>query len=229
MSVCASCGASFEPACGRGRPRIRCVECSPKKLGYSRRPKVEKTCDGCGGTFTSHMSTARWCSTSCRQASRMRPCAECGKMVHHSSTSAAVSVCLDCRRSRPAPKPVPRMEAWSCLDCGAESSRPATKGQRPKWCDACRVKNRKRDGIPRSVRAAVYDRDAWTCWLCEEDVDPALVGSLSPWRPSLDHVTPRSRGGSNDPSNLRLAHQWCNSVRSDGRTHAPEDFRAVAA
>ncbi|NKU01802.1 hypothetical protein GS918_28180 [Rhodococcus hoagii] len=39
-----------------------------------------------------------------------------------------------------------------------------------------------------------------------------------PFRASIDHKLPRSRGGTNDPQNLQLTHLWCNQVKSDART-----------
>ncbi len=61
-------------------------------------------------------------------------------------------------------------------------------------------------------------RDGWVCWLCDGPVDPAApVGSAG--HATVDHVVPRSRGGSNDPSNLRLAHRRCNMARAN---HLPE-------
>lgn len=52
----------------------------------------------------------------------------------------------------------------------------------------------------------------WTCWVCGGDVDRA--GPLTgPWAPTVDHVLPRARGGTNDPTNLRLAHRRCNGAR----------------
>lgn len=41
--------------------------------------------------------------------------------------------------------------------------------------------------------------------------------------PTIDHLVPRSKGGSNALSNLRLAHKWCNSTRG---TMPVETFRA---
>lgn len=75
------------------------------------------------------------------------------------------------------------------------------------------------------LRLAIYQRDAWICQLCEERVDPAL-GPADLWAATLDHVTPRSRGGSDHPTNLRLAHRWCNSVRGDERFYTAADLRA---
>ena len=55
-------------------------------------------------------------------------------------------------------------------------------------------------------------RDAWTCWVCGGAVD-AETPAGSPHAPSVDHVIPRARGGTNDPENLRLAHRRCNGQR----------------
>ena len=60
--------------------------------------------------------------------------------------------------------------------------------------------------------AVLGERDAWTCWVCANDVDPDAVAG-SPHAGSVDHVVPRARGGSNDAANLRLAHRRCNGQR----------------
>ena len=47
------------------------------------------------------------------------------------------------------------------------------------------------------------------------------------WSPTLDHVIPRSKGGSDDRSNLRTAHLWCNSLRGDGGEYSDAEIREV--
>jgi 5-methylcytosine-specific restriction endonuclease McrA len=68
--------------------------------------------------------------------------------------------------------------------------------------------------VPKAVRLAIYKRDGWVCGVCSGEVEPGLPAS-SPWQATLDHVVPRSLGGSDDPENLRLVHRYCNSVRSN--------------
>lgn len=65
------------------------------------------------------------------------------------------------------------------------------------------------------VTAAYCRRDQWRCAICGEEVieDPARRRDIDKAKPSLDHITPRSEGGSDYPSNLRLAHKGCNSRR----------------
>jgi 5-methylcytosine-specific restriction endonuclease McrA len=55
-------------------------------------------------------------------------------------------------------------------------------------------------------------RDGSDCGICGEVVDLAATGDLGP---SVDHIIPRAKGGSNDPSNLQLAHMRCNRLKSD--------------
>lgn len=68
--------------------------------------------------------------------------------------------------------------------------------------------------ISAAERLAIYERDNWCCSLCGGDVDPdAPVNST--WDATLDHVIPKSLGGLDDPTNLRLAHRRCNAVRGN--------------
>ncbi|WP_425313196.1 HNH endonuclease [Microbacterium esteraromaticum] len=66
--------------------------------------------------------------------------------------------------------------------------------------------------ISRGWRLFIYDRDGWRCQLCGDPVD-MTADTHAPTAPTLDHITPRSRGGSDDPKNLRLAHRGCNARR----------------
>jgi 5-methylcytosine-specific restriction endonuclease McrA len=51
-------------------------------------------------------------------------------------------------------------------------------------------------------RERILARDGYICWLC------GLPGA-----DSVDHVTPRVRGGDDSDENLRAAHGRCNSGR----------------
>jgi hypothetical protein len=56
---------------------------------------------------------------------------------------------------------------------------------------------------------ALGKRDGWTCHLCHDPVDPALIWP-HPYSGTADHVVPLALGGTNDPENIRLAHAVCN-------------------
>lgn len=58
------------------------------------------------------------------------------------------------------------------------------------------------------LRAAVLAEHGPWCWLCGGPLDLGRPGAIH-----LDHVQPRADGGTDDPANLRPAHQTCNQTR----------------
>jgi 5-methylcytosine-specific restriction endonuclease McrA len=58
--------------------------------------------------------------------------------------------------------------------------------------------------------ALLRARDGNDCWLCGKPLGGSPGGSIT-----LDHVIPRSKGGSNTLDNLRLAHRRCNHRRGN--------------
>lgn len=59
-------------------------------------------------------------------------------------------------------------------------------------------------------RLAIYLRDGFTCCYCGKDLrqePPAAV--------TLDHLRPRSAGGTNESTNIITACHSCNSTRQD--------------
>lgn len=70
--------------------------------------------------------------------------------------------------------------------------------------------------VPRSVRLSIYERDEWTCTICNHPAKPD-AHYLSDWYPTLDHIVPQSARAvpSHSPENLRLAHRYCNMARGN--------------
>lgn len=66
----------------------------------------------------------------------------------------------------------------------------------------------------RFAPADVYERDDWTCGLCQLPVDPGLAWP-HPMSASVDHILPLSQGGSHTLANVQCAHLSCNSRKSD--------------
>lgn len=65
-----------------------------------------------------------------------------------------------------------------------------------------------RKALPPSKRLLkVGERDGWICHLCEKPVEVKQA--------SVDHLLPRSWGGSNAMRNLKLAHKSCNGERGN--------------
>ena len=82
--------------------------------------------------------------------------------------------------------------------------------------------------IAERQRRAIYERDDWICQLCFDPIDQA-ADYLHDYAPSLDHITPRSHGGSDKPENLRTVHRWCNAIRSVGNVFTDADFLPAVA
>jgi hypothetical protein len=76
-------------------------------------------------------------------------------------------------------------------------------------CNAC---------IRRRVRGddalAIFERDEWLCWICGRLTDVAAELSTELY-PTIDHVHPISRGGGDEPENLRCCCFRCNVWKSD--------------
>lgn len=156
---------------------------------------------------------------------KSRPlCLRCG---HHPrlgikcSTSQVLARLPKPPRPRPKPKTV-QGRVWfagSCVVCKTSFVSRYTditcslKCQRKR-----RRRHKRRSWIDVTRRLAIYERDNWTCQLCFEPVDQASDYSheiYNPRFPSLDHITPRSLGGTHEESNLRLAHVQCNALRGN--------------
>lgn len=58
-------------------------------------------------------------------------------------------------------------------------------------------------------------RDGWKCGICGGAIDPTLKYPNLQSR-SIDHVIPKSVGGTDEEGNLQLAHLRCNALKGPG-------------
>lgn len=84
-----------------------------------------------------------------------------------------------------------------------------------------------------ATRVRIYARDEWRCVWCTNEVerpllpeDGILVSGGVILQASIDHVVPRSRGGSNHPTNLITCCSRCNAKR--GHRSVPEFASFIA-
>lgn len=68
----------------------------------------------------------------------------------------------------------------------------------------------------------VFKRDKGICQICDQPTIRAarknkFTGQIDGRSPTLDHIVPRSKGGSSHTDNLRLAHYECNHKLGDKR------------
>jgi len=67
---------------------------------------------------------------------------------------------------------------------------------------------------------------------CEEHLDWPQQDEIEtdrdydPLAASIDHILPRSRGGTDDDGNLQIAHLRCNLLKNDGAQPSPQYARA---
>lgn len=103
-----------------------------------------------------------------------------------------------------------------CVVCGGEIERFTRRGRRrrvtARHCYGC-VRRPLRYSLTLGELAA---RDGSQCGICGETVDLSITRKDS-WHacPSIDHVVPRSHGGSDEGENLQLTHLGCNVRKSN--------------
>ena len=170
--------------------------------------RAGRTCAICGATYRATYAEQRACSRACgvilkgqvpavERAPSCRvyfpACDQCGKVFSARSSSA--------RR------------------CSAQCAIDAT-GVRVKdlYGTALRLGFKSTPGWIRLLYRYLAERDGTQCGICRKPVDLRLKSGTrgSDLGPSVDHIVPRSEGGSDDPANLRLTHWGCNRSRRTG-------------
>lgn len=195
-------------------------------------------CVECPELFVPKNSRQKFCSAKCRYRVRDRErfdvCAHCGKDMPRSGKHVpGVSMHQACRYVlREHGTPGAFKKGCKCDTC-RESRNAKQREYLPLYRAAYKAKHgehpstayrreyRELHGhnppnvgswIDPKVRFGLYERDGWLCLLCDEPIDRAAHWNDN-LAPSLDHIAPRSLGGSDDPENLRTAHRSCNSAR----------------
>lgn len=214
------------------RPKY-CDQC---RLGEdSRRPRFGIECQWCGNLGEVTKPDCRYCSSACAKAHQAAQARDCRLPVLHPDPPPIT------RLPAKHPAVTPRRHAplcgtvffsGPCSWCGETFTQLGSlNGSAPLYCSyGCqKSKSRSRRGsrfLPSpKQRLRIYERDNWTCQLCDEPVDRD-AHYLDDWAPTLDHITPQSHVMVPDhgDSNLRLAHRWCNSVRGDESYHTAADL-----
>jgi 5-methylcytosine-specific restriction endonuclease McrA len=145
-------------------------------------------------------------------------CLVCGGVIPDGRRKFCSRACLKF-------KPLRKEGPESCLWCGSGVSQERGKGRTRRWCsDVCRNNakaQRRRMLIPdasEQARAYVIQRDGGKCQMC--GVRCTTKRDDYKRRLAIDHIVPVSRGGTNDPINLRVTCWDCNSRRGADRLPA---------
>lgn len=206
------------------------------RYAATRTPKPKRTfttsCHYCKSEFEARRASARFCSSDCRTYSRsVLTCRICDGVMAKVRTSAPQGVAAHnaCRMSEHGSAGYYRgCRCDACMVGKADSMR--------EWMADFKVKSgvaystvwRRRfrdemgywptkgsaDWIDRADRLTIYERDGWSCYLCGDllslDTDPNAPKGLT-----LDHVFPRSLGGTHAPDNLKTCCRECNTRKSN--------------
>lgn len=232
--ACAECGGQFTTTISTKRFCSRLCQRREER----RRHRAEKrhykdyTCSECGKRYRANMNGKRkgdatYCSIECQgkaKAWRYRkvfsckvPWKECKRCTRTFLGRGAASHCHRCvDESEPSSR---RWVAGYCIRCGD----PFVGRWHPMWpCRYCSDRCNKKDGkdrrrarkreafIEEVWRTKVYERDNWTCRICNKPVDrEAQVPEH--FAPTLDHILPLALGGDHSYANIQTAHFICNS------------------
>lgn len=218
--TCTECGhpakrLTCSAVCAKERKRRRNREIYRKQVANGeviRGHHHEKTCQLCGETFMARAS-ARFCSHTCRDLNNLATgqLGRAGKKAqaaHRIDPLESIKIrgaceirygtCPDCGRGWLGDARTPRRYCTkACARRAYERAQYALHGDRKGH---------------RKHKAIVFERDGYTCWLCGTPTSRVFKHD-DPLSPTLDHLTPRSQGGTDEVDNLGTAHWICNSLR----------------
>jgi 5-methylcytosine-specific restriction endonuclease McrA len=205
-------------------PKLRATYCSPRCRSSARH--IGRACAvpwkicRCGERFVASRNRGH-----CRLPKPMAVC-------HPNRVSTARGLCRTCYWAAQEAKPETDR---TCAECGLLFK---ARGEKRRFCSAgCanragnranrlspagRAAKRRRRyrlrgavGQGRYDRMAVYQRDRWRCGICGGRV-PKVAVVPHPQAPTIDHIVALANGGSDEWTNVRLAHFICNSRRGTG-------------
>lgn len=79
----------------------------------------------------------------------------------------------------------------------------------------------------KSLRVRVWEKSGGICFLCGQQMMPdTAYGQELAY--TIEHLLPRSRGGSNEMENLEGTHQWCNQFKGESLIdELPKGYRQI--
>lgn len=213
------CGA---PECKRrfNAERMRVLQLAHKaKTGqwltdkYGR--EKPRTCIQCGKVWQTGNAKAKYCSNACQAAYEYGPNRK-PKLTPAERHRARARRLLDLAAE--GIQGTRTFVVGTCYRCGLPATGYRALAFTARGLFYCSSRCRRRDDaaerrvLREADRQAIYRRDKWVCQICKRPVARSQVVP-HPKAPVLDHIVPRAEQGEDDPSNLRLAHFLCNSIR----------------
>jgi 5-methylcytosine-specific restriction endonuclease McrA len=213
MALCGYCAREFELTRNQGNYAevycsTLCFQTAQRRLGEAKqlakpRPPVKTVaCRLCGKTFETPTKQVKYCSDSCRAARVRKPQKW---LANYIPKPQRRKLCVICKG-----------DFYSAYDsaktCGDKCRKVLDRLR------SSEAKHRRRVRIANGQdfdAIEIFDRDAWICKLCGEPLDRMAASGRAPLAPTLDHVTPISRGGKHTRQNVQAAHLRCNLAKGD--------------
>jgi len=154
--------------------------------------------------FETEWETKKYCTREHKE--RAREYRKHGKTRHNPELRTATPIyarsCLSCQEAFVTTR---EAKVYCSNDCNELAARRRREERH-------RTKRQKKSP---SLKAKIYFRDNGLCQICKQKIDLEQKHP-SPFSLSLDHIVPRSKGGTDAHWNLRATHLVCNVRRSDG-------------
>lgn len=221
MAICKYCKKEFVPK-KRSAGKYCSIECCRADFKENGRPDPrshkEAVCDWCGKVYQPKKwdtrSELHYCSNKCQWQSMRR----------HPDV-----ICPICKKKFQASDDRKKYCSWDCMH----------KAQR-KYASKAEAKTAEKAKRRAIIKDAIVDHDITLKKLFERDKGICYIcGQPCSWRdcyrvksgamiccdqyPSIDHVTPLSKGGKHSWANVRLAHMHCNIAKCAKLTHETEN------
>jgi predicted nucleic acid-binding Zn ribbon protein len=209
------------------------------RKAWSESAKEKRDCANCGETWlVSRYSDSQTCSEACGSERRLGYCKlplDHPVTIGITAKRRAAHIANAQARAKERAKEreaisYKNRRVWvmgQCKRCGesftAEWMCSPILSLQPQFCsERCcnsQMKDNRRAAKRKAFVAPVYririfERDGWTCQLCNEPVD-RLAKVPDSLAPTLDHILPLAKGGTHEPSNTQCAHFICNSIKGD--------------
>jgi hypothetical protein len=242
--ICANCGNKFvpdlnhiykiycSPACQKNVQHVKERGPNGSRTKKERESREQIACGICGYLFTPTKEHHKYCSKECgfeaeelqdkayRSNNKIEPtkriCKLCG--IEFEALGKWKCCCKEHSYLYLYGVEIPKELTKICEWCGEEF---ATRISRARACPqhANRLNKWERKMRQRTAihvhysRFEIFRRDNFTCHICGTPINMKAKAPRGD-SPTVDHVIPLVKGGSDTPENVRAAHFYCNSRKS---------------
>jgi hypothetical protein len=211
LPKCQRCGCEFKPKMSNRRSfcsRDCFFAMGREKVAAKQAVKANRVlftrCVQCGSSFEPS-AKRMYCSTHCGNKARYNPlppkdfqCAFCGIFFQRGGRAASGGRGGRCG------------DRYCCRSHRVKHNRIKERMNGKRYEQKTRRNERIRAQWVEAVDPQkVFQRDEWACWLCDQKCNPNAVYP-DPAYPTLDHITPVSKGGEHSYANCRCACLKCN-------------------